>query len=122
MFKKLFIISILNLVLFSCIYSLLQNKTVYNYTLGKISNNYERFGDWRNPDIRPVQKPFAAISNSNFDNWDAAIYKCIKETMYADGCDYEVKGAFFPLFPVIWKISSLNSIGISILNYFIFTI
>ncbi len=123
MFRKLLLISILNLILFSCVYFSLQHNSVYSHTLGRISDNYERFGDWRNPDIRPVKKPFVTISDNNFENWDAAIYKCIKKTMYADtGCDYEVKGTFFPLFPLVWKVTTLNNIGISFCNYFIFAI
>ena len=55
-------------------------------------------------------------------NWDADIYYCIKENLYSteEGCYIKVKGAFFPLLPLIWKASSLNSIGISLLNYILF--
>ncbi|HTA84410.1 MAG TPA: hypothetical protein VK783_15805 [Bacteroidia bacterium] len=123
MWRKLFLISILNLVLFLFIYFALQHYTVYTHTLGKVSQNYQRFGDWQNPDIRRVSQPYIAITNDNFENWDAAIYKCIKQTMYSDtGCYNKIKGAFFPLFPIIWKISSLNNIGISVFNYLLFTL
>lgn len=47
--------------------------------------------------------------------WDARHYFDIKEIGYND---YRV--AFFPLFPLFWKLSNLNNIGISIFNGLLF--
>lgn len=48
-------------------------------------------------------------------NWDAQHYYKIVN----DGYD-QTRTAFFPLFPLIWKISGLNSLGISFFNALIF--
>jgi hypothetical protein len=121
MLRKLFIIGIVNLFVFLAIYKLLQHNGVYRYTLGAVSQNYQSFGDSGNPDIRRVSNPYVSITDDKFDNWDASIYRCIKDNMYADtGCYAKVKGAFFPLFPMVWKILHVNNIEISLFNYLIF--
>ncbi len=121
MLRKFFIIGIVNLIVFLAIYKLLQHDRVYRYTLGTISQNYQMFDDSGNPDIRRVSNPYVSITDDKFDNWDASIYRCIKDNMYADtGCYAKVKGAFFPLFPMVWKILHVNNIEISLFNYLIF--
>ncbi|TAH43911.1 MAG: hypothetical protein EYC69_01515 [Bacteroidetes bacterium] len=113
---------LLNLILFTGIFYLLQNESVYQNTLGQISSNYIRLKVDGVTEIQQIKKPYVSISNGRLQNWDADIYYCIKEKLYVkdDGCYSEVRGAFFPLFPLLWKVSQLNSIGISILNYFLF--
>lgn len=114
----------LYLALFVATFSLLQNSTIYENTLGRISQNYERSGDWDHVVVTKVSKPYVKITEENFQHWDAAIYKCISEQMYVqkEECFGLVSGAFFPLFPVIWKALHLNSVGISLLNYLLFMI
>jgi hypothetical protein len=51
----------------------------------------------------------------SFLNWDAMHYLIIRDHGYKTGMV-----AFFPLFPLLWKITLTGSIGISILNGFIF--
>ncbi len=115
---------LLNLILFTSIFFLLQNEFVYQNTLGKISSNYIRLKVDGVTEIQQIKKPYVSISNGRLQNWDADIYYCIKEKLYVKdgGCYSEVKGAFFPLFPLIWKASHLNSIGISILNYLLLVV
>jgi hypothetical protein len=121
MLYKLLLAGIINLFFFLGVYFLLQHNIVYSNTLGVISDNYQSSGDWNNPDIKKVKKPYIAITNEGFEKWDASFYKCIKDGMYStNGCYDKVKGAFFPLFPVAWRLFSFNSIGISLFNYFIF--
>ena len=55
------------------------------------------------------------LSSKNFLNWDAEHYNWIKINGYKG-----FRVAFFPLFPLIWKISNLSEHGISILNALIF--
>ena len=55
------------------------------------------------------------LSENSFLNWDAMHYN----TIHRDGY-YTGMVAFFPLFPFIWKLSHLSSIGIGILNGFIY--
>lgn len=117
-------IGILNLFLFGTIFILLQNDKIYHNTLGLISENYERIGGWNNFEIKKVSKPFLEIKNENFTNWDAGIYKCINERMYTmeDSCYGNVRAAFFPLFPILWKITNSTPIVMAIINYFLFII
>lgn len=117
-------IGLLNLVLFFGIFKLLQNETVYHSTLGQISQNYERTGEWNNYTIQKVSKPYTQWSNDNIKTWDASIYKCISERWYKieDACYGQVRAAFFPLFPFLWKITGSSAIGISLINYFIFIV
>lgn len=48
-------------------------------------------------------------------SWDAAHYFHIMTYGYEG-----FRVAFFPLFPMIWKILNVNSVSISLINYFIF--
>ncbi len=124
--KKQFIfligIGILNFFLFVGVFKLLQNEEVYLNTLGPVSENYERTGSWSDYQIIRTKKPFLPIENENFERWDAAIYKCISKRMYTPehACFGNVRAAFFPLFPVLWKVTNSSAIGISMINYFLF--
>ncbi len=119
---KFFLAGLLQLILFLGIFTLLQHDLIYKNTLGKISSNYIRIENENEYEIKQVKQPFVSLSDSKFKTWDADIYHCIRENMYTkeNGCYSQVKGAFFPLFPLLWKFSGLNSIGISLFNYFIF--
>ncbi|MBK9722984.1 MAG: hypothetical protein IPO78_15420 [Saprospiraceae bacterium] len=120
----LFGIGILNLILFLGVFILFQNEYIYHNTLGLVSENYERIGDWNNFEIKKVSKPFLQIEKDHFDTWDAAIYKCISERMYQPEtkCYGQVRAAFFPLFPLLWKLTGSSTIGISMINYLLFMI
>lgn len=57
----------------------------------------------------------------NLINWDAVFFKSI----VTDGYEYipytGTNLAFFPLFPLLWKITGLSAIGISVLNIIVFS-
>ena len=110
------------MVLFVGIFMLLQQDGIYQSTLGKISSNYVRLKVDGVTEIQQAKAPYVTLESSRFQNWDAEIYVCLKETMYANdgGCYTLVKGAFFPLFPLIWKLSHLSSLQISLLNNLLF--
>jgi hypothetical protein len=116
---KLFLTGIISLTLFTGIHLLMQEENIYQKTLGKISSNYQRI---ENDVILNVKQAFSGLDDERFYNWDADIYYCISEHGYSTDspCYLHVRGAFFPLFPLLWKWSGLNAIGISLLNYFIF--
>jgi len=117
-------LGILILGVFLGVFNGLQNHNIYESTLGQFSENYLREGTWENQYISKVADPYRNISNDNLLNWDAAIYSCVSEQMYQPGTDCygSVRGAFFPLFPIIWRVSHLNARGISVLNYLLFTL
>ncbi len=117
-------IGILNIILFIVVFRSFQNEKIYQNSLGIISENYERTGSWPNYEVKKVSKPFLGMSNANFLNWDASIYKCISERMYepGDDCYGNVRAAFFPLFPLLWKITFSSPVGISVINYLLFIV
>lgn len=120
----LIFIGVLNFVLFAGIFRLMQIDNFYKNTLGTISQNYERVGTWDNYEIQKKSIPFVKLSDENLETWDAAIYKCISERMYLteDKCFGNVRAAFFPLLPILWNVTQSSPIGISIINYFLFSV
>ncbi len=117
-------VGVLNLILFLSVFNLLQNEQIYHHTLGEISYNYDRIGGWGNYEINKVKVPFAELKNENYLQWDAPIYHCISKRMYTveEDCYGKVRAAFFPLFPLLWKITNASPIAISAINYFLFVI
>jgi len=119
---KLNIIGIFCAILFGIVFISFQSETIYNHTLGLVSINYERSGTWNDWKIQKVKKPYLSAENDNFLQWDAAIYYSISKRMYiAEEAQYgKVRAAFFPMFPLIWKITHLSPRLISLFNYVIF--
>lgn len=117
------IIGISSLLFFLVIFNLFQNESVYQKTLGKISQNYERVGTWNDYKINKVSKPYLNFESIHFQRWDAAIYMSIRDHYYtAEGSYNQVRGAFFPLFPMVWKLSNTGTLGISLINYLLFVL
>ncbi len=121
-FNYLVGIGILVLCLSIGVFTLLQNEKIYTNTLGRISQNYERVGTWNEYEIKKVSKPYRTLVNEDLVTWDAAIYECISVGLYATNanCYNEVKAAFFPLFPIVWKLTHSTTSGISLINYLLF--
>jgi hypothetical protein len=113
---------ILLISIFSCFWIFhfaFQQKTIYSHSLGKISSN------WENKDGNRIlaQTPYQKINNQSLIHWDAAHYQSIKDNGYdisKAGGDYIF--AFFPLFPMIWKLSLLSPTGIVFLNFLFFAL
>jgi hypothetical protein len=117
--KKLIITQLIILVCFFLIFFGLQNPSIYNNSLGLISNNWQN----ENGERKLVEKPYEELTNDKYIQWDGEHYFSIKNYGYNTekvGGDYIF--AFFPLFPFIWKISNLPPIGILFLNYIFFSI
>ena len=105
------------------VFRLLQNKTIYTATLGKVSQNYEHVGDDKNFQIKEVAKPYERITSANMYRWDAKLYKCVSDSMYVNSEFYfKERLAFYPLFPIVWKISKIDSPLIFIVSYAIFAL
>ncbi len=121
---KLFIVAIVNLIVFVIIFSLLGNAPIYENTLSKVSHNYKRVKVDGVTQIQHSKDAFVDLTPERFRNWDADIYYNIKEHLYSkdDGGFILVKGAFFPLFPLVWKFTGLNGLLISLLNYLLFSV
>ncbi len=117
-------LGILILVVFLGVFNGLEKQDLYESTLGQFSENYLREGTWDKQYVTKGAAPYHSLSNNNLLNWDAAIYNCVNKEMYHLGADCygSVRGAFFPLFPLIWRITHLDARGISILNYLLFVL
>lgn len=117
MFKNISL-QVLILAIFWLVFFSLQQETIYEHSLGLISEN------WQNVDgNRTLEKiPFQEVTNENIVQWDASHYYRIMRFGYSvdeAGGDYVF--AFFPLFPQIWKISGLPPVGIHFMNYIFFS-
>ncbi len=113
-----------SLVLFLVAFFMLQHNGIYQHTLGKISSNYERTGGWKDYTISQVKKSYNVINNENTLAWDGGIYYDISKYAYVKdiGGYPEVKAAFFPLFPMIWRATGLSPVMICFFNYLVFAV
>ena len=117
--------SIIPLVLFFILFwgcfKALQHSSIYYNTLGKISKNYIRD---ENRDIKKAGVPFVALADSTVLVWDANYYHEIKEHGYRriaakeNNCIF----AFFPFFPMVWKITGFSPVGMVFFNFLLFAI
>lgn len=117
--KKVIGLQAIALISFCLIFLSLQNPTIYKNSLGLVSDNWQNV----NGERTLVDKPYEKLTNDNYIQWDAKHYYQIKNNGYdleKSGGDYVF--AFFPLFPLIWKLSSLPPIGILFLNYLFFSL
>jgi len=116
---KPFLIGILILLIIFGTNRVFQNKFIYNKTIGRYIIQYQNI----NGERKVVDKSFEGITNENMVRWDAAHYLFIRDHSYDTklaGGDYIF--GFFPLFPLIWKISFLSPVGIGIFNYLLFVL
>jgi hypothetical protein len=111
--RKTIILQLITLICFWLIFLGLQNPTIYNNSLGLVSNNWQN----ENGERKLVNKPYEKLTNERYIQWDGEHYNRMKNHGYnieKAGGDYIF--AFFPLFPFIWKILNLPPIGIIFLN------
>lgn len=107
--------------LFKVTYKVLGNRYIYDHTLAQFSTNYERSGTAKRYIIYKVSDPYIAISENNAYNWDAAYYLTIRNKLYGDiDPHFSDRYAFFPFFPMVWKLSGINTHHIIWLNYMFF--
>ena len=103
------------LLLIIMFYALFQQERIYRSTMVFINENY------RNDEGRIYKSkvPYEKFSSDKMFRWDAAHYRRIKESGYKfsseEGGDFIF--AFFPLFPLAWRLSGLTAVQISLINY-----
>lgn len=121
-FLQLSTIGIVNFLVLFTIYQSLTKETVYQKTLGQVSENYIRTDEEHGMVVKKDKVPYKQLSKNNLHVWDADIYRVIAENMYVkDRGGYEqVRGAFFPLFPLLWKFLGGNTYAVVIANYLLF--
>ena len=109
-------------LLFWGVFSALQNQTFFENTLGTVAHSYERTDTETGFKISDNPTPYVAVTQEKYLRWDAEIFSFIRDRNYVFEKEFrgEVRSAFFPLFPFIWKTTGLSPRGVSALNYFIF--
>ena len=109
-------------LLFWGVFSALQNQTFFENTLGTVAHSYERTDTKMGFKISDNPTPYVAVTQEKYLMWDAEIFSFIRDRNYVFEKEFrgEVRSAFFPLFPFIWKTTGLSPRGVSALNYFIF--
>ncbi len=112
------------ILVFLAIHRVLQDPRAYGETLGRISMNYERIGNWDEHLVGRTHDPFRPVSNDSLLRWDASIYVCIRDGMYSkdSDCKPEKQAAFFPLHPLVWRATGANAIGISLIYFLLFAL
>lgn len=111
------IILIISLFLASfVVFKMFQKPQIYNATLKNITHTYVQ--DSVNLKcIWKVQQPFYYMDTMNTVRWDGRLYYEISKDFYKNG---DWKYGFFPLFPMIWRISHISSLYIGLFNYLLF--
>ncbi len=104
------------------IFKLLQNESIYHSTLGKIAHSYEREPFEKGYRVLFADSAFTTVEDEHMRQWDAAIYECIKDRGYQHEftCFGYVRAAFFPLFPLLWKVLHLGPTLMCFVNFGIF--
>jgi len=108
--------------LFWGVFSALQNQTVFDNTLGTVTHSYERTDTETGFIISETSTSYVEVTQEKYLRWDSEIFSFIRDRNYVFEEEFrgEVRAAFFPLFPFLWKTTGLSPRGVSALNYFIF--
>jgi len=115
-----FLIVIVLFIATAHVLRLFQNNDIYNLTLDHFTLTYKFYYDKNGvTHVDAVKNQYTKINKNNIINWDASQYKRIKNNYYDNG-KWEGDYAFFPLFPLLWKILYLNDYLIGLFNYFLF--
>jgi hypothetical protein len=105
------------------VFKLLQRPAVYNATLKHITYTYFTYAD-NTTGIYKVDNPYSWRDNKNALRWDGWDYYKIRVDYYHP--DLKIKGTwkygFFPLFPLLWKVSHIGVLYIGLFNYLLFGI
>ncbi len=113
-----FIVGILNGLFFIGTFRLLQDDVIFQHSIGSVSHFLTLMGRGE----KETLTAYTSLSSQKLENWDSKIYRCLAERMYdpTQECFGNVRAAFFPLFPLVWKQTRLSAIGVSVMNYCLF--
>ncbi|MBK9632200.1 MAG: hypothetical protein IPO62_14245 [Saprospiraceae bacterium] len=105
---------------FWLIFAALQNDTIFKNSFCRIAKNYHN----ENGNIAPGEYSYQSFTEEFFVRWDAKHYASIHQHGYPQATQLESDFiyAFFPLFPLVWKISGLPATGLHFLNYIFFAV
>jgi hypothetical protein len=103
-------LSVMALLLFVLTFFALQHKNIYYATLARLGYSYEKVHAGKETWIGETKKPYVQLSNESVKHWDAALYLKIRNTGYtASDRLAKEKLAFYPLFPLVWSLSTIDS-------------
>lgn len=101
---------------------LLQQETVY-HVFSSVVKTYQRVD---HPDglreVLRVAKPYTQPSDSGMLAMDAAHYDEIRQHLYILDKSWKGVFAFYPLFPLVWRLLQLSPIGIAVFNWMLYAI
>lgn len=100
----------------------LQNERIYKPLSGVIKTYNENVDENGNRNLWLDKKPFTKITPEKTLVWDADHYNRIRENVYDSDIDRWANYAFFPLFPLVWKATGLNGLGICFFNWIVFSL
>ncbi len=119
---KVLLLQVLLLSAFAGFYSLGRQYAFSENAEAVFPKSYKRIGGWDDFKIIQSDTTFTKVTANNMLAWDAAIYNCMAQHGYQQNknCYDVARLAFYPAFPLLWRSTSLNAVGISILNFLLF--
>src|SRR5258708_5117054 len=99
---KQLLLPFIYLALFFGVYYAFTNNAIYHNTLSKVVKPYQSLSD----QVGGVKtdKPYTAITNENIRHWDSSCYYAIG----TEGYEGYYTNAFFPLFPLVYKLTGFT--------------
>jgi hypothetical protein len=99
------------------VFSSLQNKEMFDSTLGQLTQNYGTYTADNKISIYETEHPYEQLNDETALKWDGNIYYNIRQNYYNNG---DSKYSFFPLFPLFWKATQAGILSIGLINYLLF--
>ncbi|MGZ6414256.1 MAG: hypothetical protein ACXVED_06305 [Bacteroidia bacterium] len=94
----------------------------YNRWFSSFMPTYDKV----NGEIIRTAKPYNPIQKIAFEkNFDAQTYNAIRSTLYKTietDPNSKYKVAFFPLFPILWKVLGVSGFSLAIINFLLFSL
>lgn len=72
--------------------------------------------------VRRVAKPFVSPDNDNMLSWDAEHYDEIRRYLYDPSQSWSGENAFYPLFPLLWRLFNFSPMGIAVFNWILYAV
>ncbi len=103
-------------------FATLQNEAAYSLVSGSVKTYEVTTNEDGKKEVFFVERPFNKVDNKSLLHWDAELYQLIAQHLYDPAYTWAGYFAFFPLFPLLWRVSHLSPIGICMLNVVLFAV
>jgi hypothetical protein len=123
-FLHLFLIAIIvNCILVFATDYLLQKESIYTHVSNVIKNYVTVTKEDGSKDYQREKVPFVKITNNKYIVQDGSHYYNIKEHLYkGNDINNSLSLAFFPLFPLLWRLINCSPFIITLINYLLFVL